>query len=182
MLGTWPVSETGPQKELTSAPLLKYVPGCPYLRDRAVCSLHCCVCLLSSPLLHAADCPSSLHDTLDKASGRINRRAPAALGCGFKNTAVVVIVRKALLSSTLNISGTVLRCMPERQQSTAAWYRCVQVVINNAGILYRNSVETVTPEEMLESYKVNTMGPLFVAQALLQRDLLCCPVDHSLPL
>jgi NAD(P)-dependent dehydrogenase (short-subunit alcohol dehydrogenase family) len=49
---------------------------------------------------------------------------------------------------------------------------CLQVVINNAGILYRDSVEAVSPEQMLESYKVNTMGPLFVVQALLQRNML----------
>ena len=46
------------------------------------------------------------------------------------------------------------------------------MVINNAGVLYRNSVETVTPQEMMESYKVNTMGPLFIVQALLQRGML----------
>ena len=51
-------------------------------------------------------------------------------------------------------------------------FLCVQVVVNNAGLLFRNSVETVTPEEMMESYKVNTMGPLFVVQALLAKGLL----------
>ena len=49
---------------------------------------------------------------------------------------------------------------------------CVQVVINNAGLLYWNSLESVTPQEMIDSYKVNTMGPLFVVQSLLAKGLL----------
>jgi NAD(P)-dependent dehydrogenase (short-subunit alcohol dehydrogenase family) len=49
---------------------------------------------------------------------------------------------------------------------------CLQVVINNAGILFRDSLESVSPEEMLESYKVNTLGPLFIVQSLVQRGML----------
>lgn len=47
-----------------------------------------------------------------------------------------------------------------------------QVLINNAGVLYSDTWDTATPEDMMESYKVNTMGPMFTIQTLVQRDMM----------
>ena len=43
----------------------------------------------------------------------------------------------------------------------------IDVVINNAGILRGDSLESVDYEAMLEQYRVNTIGPLRVTRALL---------------
>jgi NAD(P)-dependent dehydrogenase (short-subunit alcohol dehydrogenase family) len=52
------------------------------------------------------------------------------------------------------------------------WLPVLQVVINNAGVLLRGGIEDTSPELMIESYKVNCMGPIFVVQALLRKSLL----------
>ena len=43
----------------------------------------------------------------------------------------------------------------------------VDVLINNAGILRSDSLETVDYDSMLEQYRVNTIGPLRVTRSLL---------------
>lgn len=47
----------------------------------------------------------------------------------------------------------------------------LQVLINNAGMLERCTLEDVSEEAMLSSYKINCMGPLFTVQALLKQKL-----------
>jgi len=42
----------------------------------------------------------------------------------------------------------------------------IDILINNAGILRRDSFGTLNYEEMLEQYRVNTLGPLRVTEAL----------------
>ncbi len=42
----------------------------------------------------------------------------------------------------------------------------ISILINNAGILVRDSFASAKPEDVLEQFKVNAMGPLFVTQAL----------------
>ena len=44
----------------------------------------------------------------------------------------------------------------------------VDVLINNAGILRSDSLETVDYDSMLEQYRVNTIGPLRVTRSLLK--------------
>ena len=52
----------------------------------------------------------------------------------------------------------------------------LQVVINNAGVYgSRISLETVTAEDMLFTYKANTIGPLLVVQQLLKNKLIGKP-------
>lgn len=43
----------------------------------------------------------------------------------------------------------------------------LSMLINNAGIALRNTLDTVTPEQMLENYEVNTVTPLMLSKALL---------------
>ncbi len=43
----------------------------------------------------------------------------------------------------------------------------IDVLINNAGILRSDSLESIDYDVMLEQYRVNTLGPLRVTQALL---------------
>lgn len=49
---------------------------------------------------------------------------------------------------------------------------CTQVLINNAGMLERCTLEDVSEDAMISSYRVNCMGPLFTVQALLKQKLL----------
>jgi NAD(P)-dependent dehydrogenase (short-subunit alcohol dehydrogenase family) len=42
----------------------------------------------------------------------------------------------------------------------------IDIVVNNAGILRSDTLDTVNFDEMLEQYRVNTIGPLRVALAL----------------
>ena len=42
----------------------------------------------------------------------------------------------------------------------------IDIVVNNAGILRSDTLDTVDFDEMLEQYRVNTIGPLRVARAL----------------
>lgn len=49
---------------------------------------------------------------------------------------------------------------------------CLQVLINNAGMLERCTLEDVSEDAMISSYRVNCMGPLFTVQALLKQKLL----------
>jgi len=44
----------------------------------------------------------------------------------------------------------------------------IDVLINNAGILRSDSLETVDYDNMLEQYRVNTIGPLRVTRSLLK--------------
>jgi len=44
----------------------------------------------------------------------------------------------------------------------------IDVLINNAGILRSDSLETVDYDSMLEQYRVNTIGPLRVTRSLLK--------------
>ena len=48
----------------------------------------------------------------------------------------------------------------------------LQVLLNCAGIRQFASIEDVTPEQMVHSYKINAMGPVFTVQQLLKRGLL----------
>jgi short-subunit dehydrogenase len=50
--------------------------------------------------------------------------------------------------------------------SAALKSRPVDVLINNAGILRSDNFENVNFDDMLEQYRVNTIGPLRVTQAL----------------
>ena len=43
----------------------------------------------------------------------------------------------------------------------------IDLVINNAGVLTRSDSLNVTAQEMIESYKVNAIGPLLVVQHIL---------------
>ena len=43
----------------------------------------------------------------------------------------------------------------------------IDILINNAGILRSDTLESIDYEAMLEQYRVNTLGPLRVTQALL---------------
>jgi len=43
----------------------------------------------------------------------------------------------------------------------------IDVLINNAGILLRDTIETVTPQNMLENFEVNSVTPLMLTKALL---------------
>jgi NAD(P)-dependent dehydrogenase (short-subunit alcohol dehydrogenase family) len=43
----------------------------------------------------------------------------------------------------------------------------IDVLVNNAGILRSDSLETVDFDDMLEQYRINTIGPLRVTRALL---------------
>uniref|UniRef100_A0A8C5SAN5 C-factor-like n=1 Tax=Laticauda laticaudata TaxID=8630 RepID=A0A8C5SAN5_LATLA len=43
----------------------------------------------------------------------------------------------------------------------------LNLLINNAGILNRSSLETETPESMAETYRTNVIGPMIVVQAFL---------------
>ena len=45
--------------------------------------------------------------------------------------------------------------------------RPIDVLINNAGILHRDTLEDVDYDAMVEQYRVNTIGPLRVTRALL---------------
>jgi NAD(P)-dependent dehydrogenase (short-subunit alcohol dehydrogenase family) len=42
----------------------------------------------------------------------------------------------------------------------------IDVLLNNAGVLHRDTFETVNYDDMLEQYRVNTIGPLRVTRAL----------------
>ncbi|KAJ3076338.1 hypothetical protein HK102_005433 [Quaeritorhiza haematococci] len=48
----------------------------------------------------------------------------------------------------------------------------IDLLINNAGVLYEEEFEDVTAESMLEQYKTNAIGPLLVIQSLLPSLLL----------
>lgn len=51
-----------------------------------------------------------------------------------------------------------------------------QVVINNAGVYgNRVSLDTVTAEDMMFTYRANTIGPLLVVQQLLKNKLIGKP-------
>ncbi|KAK3084517.1 hypothetical protein FSP39_014628 [Pinctada imbricata] len=43
----------------------------------------------------------------------------------------------------------------------------LNVLINNAGVISRTDINQVTPELMLENFKINTMGPLFLVKSFL---------------
>ena len=43
----------------------------------------------------------------------------------------------------------------------------LSLLINNAGILLRTSLEDVTPEKMIENFEVNAVTPLMLSKALL---------------
>lgn len=45
--------------------------------------------------------------------------------------------------------------------------RRIDILINNAGILRRDTLDTVDFDDMLEQYRINTIGPLRVTRALL---------------
>jgi NAD(P)-dependent dehydrogenase (short-subunit alcohol dehydrogenase family) len=45
--------------------------------------------------------------------------------------------------------------------------RHIDVLVNNAGILFRDTLDDVDYEEMVQQYRVNTVGPLRVTRALL---------------
>ncbi len=45
--------------------------------------------------------------------------------------------------------------------------QAIDVLVNNAGILRSDSLETVDFDNMLEQYRINTIGPLRVTRALL---------------
>ena len=51
--------------------------------------------------------------------------------------------------------------------SAAVGDRKVDILINNAGILQGDSLETVNYESMLEQFRVNALGPLRITRALL---------------
>ena len=57
--------------------------------------------------------------------------------------------------------------------------RCLcilQVVINNAGVIGRRiNYETVTADDMIFTYRANTIGPLLVVQQLLKNKLIGKP-------
>lgn len=46
------------------------------------------------------------------------------------------------------------------------------MVINNAGVIERGGIDDVTAYSMLHCFQVNTLGPIFVTQALLRHKLL----------
>ena len=50
--------------------------------------------------------------------------------------------------------------------SEALRYTPIDVLINNAGILQPDTLNAVDAENMLEHFRVNTLGPLLVTQAL----------------
>jgi len=65
------------------------------------------------------------------------------------------------------------------EESIQAWAKSladsgarVDCVINNAGLLVQTTLDTASQESMLESYKVNAVGPILVTQALLQEGVL----------
>lgn len=43
----------------------------------------------------------------------------------------------------------------------------LEIVVNNAGYLTTNDLNTVTPTQMVDEFKINALGPLFVSRALL---------------
>ena len=43
----------------------------------------------------------------------------------------------------------------------------IDILINNAGILHRDKLDSVTSESMLDQFKTNTIGPLLVSKKLL---------------
>ena len=45
--------------------------------------------------------------------------------------------------------------------------RQIDILVNNAGILHRDTLEDVDYEQMVDQYRVNTIGPLRVTRALL---------------
>ncbi|KAM4606806.1 C-signal-like, partial [Discoglossus pictus] len=45
--------------------------------------------------------------------------------------------------------------------------QALDLLINNAGVLTRNTLETQTKEDMMEVYSVNVVGPMLVTQAFL---------------
>jgi len=57
---------------------------------------------------------------------------------------------------------------------TALGGRRIDILINNAGILRRDTLGHIDYEAMLEQYRVNTLGPLRVTEALLD-----CLVDGA---
>ena len=46
------------------------------------------------------------------------------------------------------------------------------MLINCAGIREYAGIEDVTPEQMMNSYQINAMGPIFTVQAMLKNKLL----------
>ena len=46
------------------------------------------------------------------------------------------------------------------------------MMLNNSGIMRSADLLEVTPEDMLEHYKVNCMGIIFTVQAVLKQQLL----------
>ena len=40
----------------------------------------------------------------------------------------------------------------------------LNLLINNAGVIHRHDLASVTPEVMMDCYKVNTIAPLFIVQ------------------
>eukprot|EP00878_Enallax_costatus_P003038 GHUV01003236.1.p1 GENE.GHUV01003236.1~~GHUV01003236.1.p1 ORF type:complete len:275 (+),score=57.26 GHUV01003236.1:505-1329(+) len=59
--------------------------------------------------------------------------------------------------------------------------RHVDVLINNAGVYGRRiDIRTVTADDLIETYKVNTIGPLLVVQQLLKHGLIGGPGGKTL--
>jgi NAD(P)-dependent dehydrogenase (short-subunit alcohol dehydrogenase family) len=52
-------------------------------------------------------------------------------------------------------------------ESLANFKRPIDYLINNAGILAVDKLETLTAENMTSQFTTNTLGPLFVSKALL---------------
>lgn len=61
---------------------------------------------------------------------------------------------------------------PEQVKELASWidsqYGRLDILINNAGVTLENDsgILTVDPEVVMQTYRINTMGPLHMAQAL----------------
>lgn len=60
----------------------------------------------------------------------------------------------------------------QSQMQAMKWLKKVDVVVNNAGVLIYKGIESVSADAMLTCFKVNTMGPLLVTQALLKAGLI----------
>ncbi|MBS0288183.1 MAG: SDR family oxidoreductase [Proteobacteria bacterium] len=76
---------------------------------------------------------------------------------------------KALAQAHKNISlYTVDITMPESIQAlSAAIDSPIDILLNNAGYLENDSLETVTPQSMMKTFQINTVGALNMMQALI---------------
>eukprot|EP00892_Ulva_mutabilis_P005271 jgi/Ulvmu1/3115/UM015_0155.1 len=77
---------------------------------------------------------------------------------------------KQLTVITLDVADTA--SISSWASSMAEKFSSVDVLINNAGMLERCTLEDVSEDAMISSYKINCMGPLFTVQALLKQKLL----------